>query len=175
MWRCASRATACLAAVLALGAGPAAGAAPDLSVCDPAGRAVKLSQALPDIDQRTVRLSDFAGRVLVVNYWATWCAPCRTEIPALLELQQKLGPEGLQIVGISVDDTAAKLAPYVRELGITYPVLLGRGRDAVLDTFVKVKAVPTTVLITREGRVCRSHAGVAAQADLEREIRAILQ
>src|SRR5271157_3475116 len=85
--------------------------------------------ALKDLTGRTIRFADFRGKAVVLNFWATWCPPCRVEIPWFIDLQNKYGPEGLQIVGISMDEGGPDVvASYAKKMGINYPVLLGEGK-----------------------------------------------
>src|SRR5436190_15483755 len=113
---------------------------PELSVQAPAGEAcpanakpAKLNFALKDLNNSNVRLDLYKGKVILLDFWATWCGPCKVEIPWFMEFQQKYGKDGLQVIGVSVDDPLAKLKPYVTEMKITYPVVQGLGQDKVLD------------------------------------------
>ena len=143
-------------------------------VCDAARAPAKLNFTLKDDNGAKVRLADFKGRVIALNFWATWCAPCKTEIPEFVALQTQYGGQGLQFVGVSVDDPIARLKPYVASLGMNYPVLQGRGRDDILDAFSPIRSLPVTILIRRDGTVCKRHNGPVAKDDLEREIRALI-
>ena len=84
---------------------------------------------------KNVRLSDYKGKVILLDFWATWCGPCKIEIPWFIEFQKKYGPQGLQVIGVSVDDTAEKLRPYVKELKMNYPVLQGLDHDDIQDAY----------------------------------------
>jgi thiol-disulfide isomerase/thioredoxin len=130
---------------------------------------------LKDINNRDVRLSDFKGKVILLDFWATWCAPCKVEIPWFLEFQQKYGKQGFQVIGISVDDTAAKLKPYDASMNMTYPVLQGLGKDETLDAYGPMPALPTTILISRDGKVCGRHIGLTGKDVFETEIKSLLQ
>src|SRR5829696_5684301 len=99
------------------GSGAPAAAAPD-------GLAALMSTRLPDMDGQAQRLDQWQGKVVVVNFWATWCAPCREEIPLFVKLQKQYGDRGLQFVGIAVDEPA-KVKPFAAELGMNFPVLVG--------------------------------------------------
>ena len=94
-----------------------------------------LSFMMKDLSGKSVKLSDFKGKVILLDFWATWCVPCKFEIPAFVELQEKYAKDGLQVVGISIDDTAAELKPYVEKMKMNYPVLQGLGHDDVQDAF----------------------------------------
>ena len=143
-------------------------------VCDAKPKSAKLNLTLKDLSGNKVKLETFKGKVIVVNFWATWCAPCKVEIPGFVELQERYGSDGLQLIGISVDDTADKLKPYVDAQKMNYPVLQGRGHTEILDAFSKVETLPTTVLITRDGTICKTHSGAVTKDALEAEIRPLL-
>src|SRR5438309_5114505 len=84
-------------------------------VCDASAKAAPLNYTLKDVQNKEVKLADFKGKVLVVDFWATWCGPCKLEIPGFVDLQTRYGAKGLQFVGISVDDKLDQLKPYVAE------------------------------------------------------------
>jgi thiol-disulfide isomerase/thioredoxin len=133
-----------------------------------------LGFTLKNVAGEDVALSSFKGKVLVLDFWATWCGPCKVEIPSFVELQKKYGGAGLQIVGISIDDTAAELAPYVKEMEMNYPVLVGKGHDDVQDAYGPLVGIPVSVVIARDGKVCVSHPGLTGHDEFEREIKALL-
>jgi len=133
-----------------------------------------LNFTLKDLNGQDVALSRYTGKVLVLDFWATWCGPCKVEIPAFVELQKKYGPSGLQIVGISIDDTPAELAPYVADMKMNYPVLVGKDRQDVQDAYGPLVGIPVSVIIARDGKVCTSHAGLTGKNAFEAEIKALL-
>jgi peroxiredoxin len=142
--------------------------------CTPKVVAAKLNYTLKDQDDNKVKLADFKGKVIVLNFWATWCGPCKVEIPAFVELQRQYESQGVQFVGISVDDTAAKLRPYVAEHSMNYPVLQGKSNEGLLDAYGPLAAVPTTYLIKRDGNVCKRHSGEVSKDVLERELKSLV-
>jgi peroxiredoxin len=146
----------------------------DASACDAKPRPAKLNFTLRDVAGEKVTLNAFRGKVIILDFWATWCIPCRTEIPGFVELQRQYGAQGLQIIGVSVDDPVEKLKPYVAELKMNYPVLLGRDHNEVLDAFGRLPSVPTSVVIARDGSICTKHVGIAPMAVFEREILSLL-
>jgi thiol-disulfide isomerase/thioredoxin len=148
-------------------------AAPMLT-CPADAKPANLSFTMKDVAGKSVALSQFKGKVLLLDFWATWCGPCKVEIPHFIEFQDKYASEGLQIVGISVDDTADKLEPYVREMKMNYPVLQGLGHDDVQDAYGPIVGIPVSVLISRDGKVCATHTGLTGKEIFEREIKALL-
>jgi thiol-disulfide isomerase/thioredoxin len=95
--------------------------------CPANAKPANLNFTLKDTKNRDVKLSDFRGKVILLDFWATWCIPCKVEIPWFVEFQTKYGKQGLQVIGISVDDTLDKLRPYIPQLKMTYVVLQGPG------------------------------------------------
>src|ERR1041385_5262901 len=126
-----------------------------------------------DVHGTTFRSSDVKGKVALVNFWATWCPPCRAEIPSLIELQKQYGPEGLAIVGISLDEEgAAVVEPFMKKVGINYPVVIGT--PALDQAFGGVEGIPTVFLIGRDGKIAYHHEGLAEKSALEQEIKSLL-
>jgi thiol-disulfide isomerase/thioredoxin len=142
--------------------------------CPANAKAANLQFTLKDVDSKDVRLADLKGKVVLLDFWATWCGPCKIEIPWFVEFQNRYGKDGLQVVGVSVDDTAEKLRPYVRDMSMNYPVLLGLNRDDVQDAYGPMLGIPVSVLISRDGKMCGRHTGLAAKDEFEREIKALL-
>jgi thiol-disulfide isomerase/thioredoxin len=141
-----------------------------------AGKKAPLDFTLKDMNGVDVKLASFKGKPIIVNFWATWCGPCRAEIPSLVELQTQYGAEGKDVVilGISVDDPIEKLKPYAAQMKMNYPVLVGNGRDDVQDAFGPLWGIPVTVFIDREGRIAKKHSGIASKEQFEQEIKALL-
>lgn len=133
-----------------------------------------LSFTLKDMNGKEVRLADLEGKVVLVNFWATWCGPCRMETPWLVELQEKYRGQGLRVLGISVDDPPEAIPPFAREFKINYPLLLGRDRDDVQKAYGPVMVLPMTVIVGRDGRMCVRHIGPAAKEQFESEIKSLL-
>lgn len=138
-------------------------------------KSAKLNFTLKDVNNRDVRLSDFKGKVILLDFWATWCGPCKTEIPGFIDLQNKYGKDGLVVIGVSVDDTLDKLKPYVAEMKMNYTVLQGLNHDDfVEDAYGPMFGIPTTFIIGRDGRICTRHIGMATKDAFEREIKSLL-
>jgi peroxiredoxin len=129
---------------------------------------------LRDIENRAVSLADYRGSVVLMNFWATWCGPCKAEIPGFVELQDQYGKDGLVIVGYSVDDDAPKAKAFADQFKMNYPILLGLGREDVQDAYGPIWGIPASFIIGRDGRVCQKHLGIAPKAVFEKEIKALL-
>ncbi len=126
---------------------------------------------LPDLTGEMRNMNEWNGKVTVVNFWATWCPPCRKEMPVFIELQKKYGAQGLQFVGIALDDEN-KVQDYIATLGLEYPILLGDD-DAIRvseDFGNRLGALPYTAVIDREGFIVRTYRGEVSQNSLERLI-----
>ena len=137
------------------------------------GKPAPLHFTLKDMNGLDVNLASFKGKVILLNFWATWCGPCKAEIPSLVELQQEFGDK-LVVLGFSVDDTVEKMRPYAAEYKINYPLLVGNGRQDVQDAFGPMWGIPVTVIVDREGLIAMKHSGIASKAQFEREIKALL-
>lgn len=141
-----------------------------------AGKAAPLDFTLKDMNGVDVKLAAFKGKPIVLNFWATWCGPCRAEIPSLVELQTKYSADGTDVVilGVSVDDPVDKLKPYAAQMKMNYPVLVGNGREDVQDAFGPLWGIPVTVFIDRDGKIAKKHSGIASKEQFEQEIKALL-
>lgn len=129
--------------------------------------------SLKSIDGSTVRLSDFKGKVVVLDFWATWCAPCRKGIPDLIEIQKNFGKD-VQVIGISLDDNPMEVVPsFSKEFKINYPLLIGT--DEVSTKFGGIDAIPTTFIIDKNGKILNKHIGLVEKEILINEIRQALQ
>ena len=129
---------------------------------------------MKDVENTDVNLADYKGKVVLLDFWATWCGPCKVEIPGFIDLQEKYGRDGLQVVGVSVDDTVDKLQPYVAEMKMNYPVLQGLGHDDLMDAFGPMLGIPVSVIISRDGKICAKHTGLTAKDTFEAQIKALL-
>jgi thiol-disulfide isomerase/thioredoxin len=127
-----------------------------------------------DKTQEEMTLAELKGKPVILDFWATWCGPCKVEIPHFVEFQEKYGKAGLQVVGISVDDTADKLVPYVHDMKMNYPVLQGLDHDEVQDAYGPIVGIPVSVVISRDGKICATHTGLTGKDVFEREIKALL-
>jgi thiol-disulfide isomerase/thioredoxin len=143
------------------------------AACSKEQKSAPLNYTIKDMNGADVKLSAFKGKVIVLNFWATWCGPCKVEIPALIELQKQYAGD-VVVLGMSVDDPVEKLKPFAEKYKINYPVLVGLGREEVQDAFGPLYGIPVTVFIGRDGKICRVHNGMAAKPQLEGPIKALL-
>ncbi len=126
---------------------------------------------LTDIDGRSLSLSQYRGKVVILNFWAPWCPPCRREIPDLISLQNQYGAQGLQIIGIGLDQPN-NVAAFVRQNSINYPVAVG---DAdVAQLYGGVSGIPTTFIIDKQGNIRKSFEGFTRKSVFEEEIKKFL-
>jgi thiol-disulfide isomerase/thioredoxin len=142
--------------------------------CPANAKPANLNFTLKDVTGKSVRLSDYKGKVILLDFWATWCGPCKVEIPWFVEFQQKYGPQGLQVIGVSVDDTVEKLRPYVKEYKMNYPVLQGLNHDDIQDAYGPLYGIPVTSIISRDARICAKHSGISSKENFEKEIKSLL-
>jgi peroxiredoxin len=142
--------------------------------CPADAKPANLQFTLQDVDGKDVQLSAFKGKVILLDFWATWCGPCKVEIPGFVDLQARYGDEGLQVLGVSVDDPIEKMKPFAAQYRMNYPVLQGLGHDDLLDAYGPIWGIPVSVVISREGALCATHAGMTSRETFEREIKALL-
>jgi thiol-disulfide isomerase/thioredoxin len=138
-----------------------------------AGDKAPLDFTLKDMNGIEVKLDSFDGKVVLINFWATWCTPCKAEIPDLVAMQAKYNKD-LVILGISVDDTADQIKPYAAEYQVNYRMLVGNKRLDVQDALGPLGAVPVSILVDRDGYVAKKHTGIFTREQLETEIRSLL-
>jgi cytochrome c biogenesis protein CcmG/thiol:disulfide interchange protein DsbE len=148
--------------------------APPTWSCPANAKAANLNFTLKDVNGKDVTLSSLKGKVVLLDFWATWCGPCKIEIPWFIEFQNKYAKDGLQVVGVSVDDTIDKLKPFVADMKMNYPVLQGLGHDDMQDAFGPIWGIPVTVVISRDGKICAKHTGMSSKAAFEKEIKALM-
>ena len=168
----AGRKTLFVLAALLAALAPGAQAADD--VCNVSRRKANLDFTVRDIAGKDVRLSQYQGQVVLLNFWATWCVPCKREIPALTALYRDYKQRGFVVLGVSVDSEIRAIKPFAREMKMSYPVLIGAGREDLSKAFGPFIGFPTSVLVARDGKVCVRHVGVVSRAQLERQIGALL-
>ncbi len=130
--------------------------------------------SLPDRSGRAVSLADYRGQVVLLNFWATWCSPCKREMPWLIELQNQYRDRGFTVMGVSLDDDGwTSVARYLDEQSINYPVVLAT--EDVLRSYGGVGAVPMTFVIDRAGRIAATHLGLLDKDQIETELLSVLK
>ena len=132
---------------------------------------------LQSLDGKPVKLSDFRGKAVMLNFWATWCEPCKLEMPWFVEMQKQYGPQGLQIVGVAMDDADPKdIAQFASDLHVDYPILVGKEseRDAVGTAYGGVQFLPETFFITRDGRIIDKAFGLKSRSEIEASMKKAL-
>ena len=128
---------------------------------------------LQSLDGTSMRLSDLRGKAVLLNFWATWCLPCKIEMPWFIELQKQYGSQGLQIVGVAMDDSSKEdIAKFAKDMGVNYPVLLGK--EAVGDAYGGVPGLPESFFIGRDGKIVDKIIGLRGRAEIEGSIKKAL-
>jgi thiol-disulfide isomerase/thioredoxin len=183
MIRWSIAAASCLAlAILTLNADPgwpfhgaeASGVqAPAGSACPANAKPANLNFTLKDIDNKDVKLASLKGKVILLDFWATWCGPCKIEMPWFVELQKRYGPQGLQVVGVAMDDASKEdIAKFIKEMGVNYTILLGK--ESVGDQYGGVPALPETFFIGRDGKIVDKIIGLKGKSEIEDSIKRAL-
>ena len=128
---------------------------------------------LPSAEGKTVRLADLAGRVVLIDFWATWCAPCKSSIPWMIELSDKYRDAGLTVLGVSMDEDGWPVVkPFVEKMRVSYPILLGNKRTGYL--YGDVESLPLAFFVDRNQRVAAIHLGAASRKEFEKAIQTLL-
>ena len=147
--------------------------APAVAPSSTASHALAPDFTLPQPDGESLHLSAYRGKVVLLDFWATWCYPCREEIPHLVDLQQKYGDRGLQVLGISMDDSPDPVGPFYQQFHMNYPVVMGTAKTG--ESYGGILGLPITFLIGRDGRIYAKHIGATNASVFEKEIKDLLQ
>ena len=137
---------------------------------------------MKDVENKDVTLADYQGKVVLVNFWATWCLPCQTEMPWLMEFQNRYGPQGFTVLGLSMDEEGAEVvAPFLKksrfdldgsQQSLNYPIVLANG--AIAAKFGGVLGLPTSMLFSRDGQKVKTITGLVSHEDLAKDIESHL-
>lgn len=149
-----------------------------LAACNPAPKSEDIADLgfiLQDVEGRDVRLSDYRGRPLIVNFWFTTCPPCRQETPVFIKLVNKYKDKGFTVLGLSVSDTPEQIKAFAAEFGINYPLFVADGRDDVLNAYRAIVAYPVSWFVKPDGTVYLKHLGSATPEWFEQQVLGLLE
>jgi cytochrome c biogenesis protein CcmG/thiol:disulfide interchange protein DsbE len=146
------------------------------SACDAKPKPANLNFVLKDSAGKDFNLASQKGKVILLDFWATWCPPCKVEIPWFVEFQDKYGPKGFIVIGISVDDPASALKPFGEKYKVNYPLLIGDGRNDIKGPrgYNAAWGLPKTFVIGRDGMICKTHIGLSVKEHFEQQIKSLL-
>jgi thiol-disulfide isomerase/thioredoxin len=153
--------------------------------CPTDAKPANMSFTLTSLNGDSIRLADYKGKILFLNFWATWCVPCKVEIPILIDLQDQYRAQGLEVVGVVTLDEFAKAAPFAEEMKMNYTIVDGTTRQDIEEAYGPLPGLPSSFVISRNGSVCYTHVGVprpegdeklqdAIRRVFEAEIRSLL-
>jgi thiol-disulfide isomerase/thioredoxin len=129
--------------------------------------------ALKDVNGKTVNLSEYKGKVVLLNFWATWCGPCKIEIPWFIDFEQKYKDRGFAVLGVAMDDEGREIVkPYIEKSKINYRIVLGD--DSVATMYGGIDSLPTTFVLDKDGKIASTHVGLVSKSDYENEIQQLL-
>ena len=130
--------------------------------------------SLKDVDGRSVSLADYKGKVVLLNFWATWCGPCKIEIPWFIEFEQKYKDRGFAVLGVAMDEEGWEVVkPYLEQARVNYRVVVGN--DSVATLYGGVDSLPTSFVLDQDGKIAATHIGLVSKSDYENEISQLLE
>jgi thiol-disulfide isomerase/thioredoxin len=128
---------------------------------------------LKDVNGKTMKLSDFKGKVVLLNFWATWCGPCKIEIPWFIEFERTYKDKGFAVIGVALDEEGWEVVkPYIEARKVNYRVVLGTPQ--VEQLYGGVSSIPMTFILDREGRVASTHLGLVSKSEYVKDIQQLL-
>ena len=153
--------------------------------CPVDAKPANMSFTLKNLHGENIRLADYKGKIVFLNFWATWCVPCKAEIPILIELQDRYKAQGFEVIGVVTLDDFTKAAPFADEYKMNYTIVDGTTRQDIEDAYGPLPGLPSSFVIARNGSVCYTHVGVprpegdeklqdAIRRVFEAEIRSLL-
>jgi peroxiredoxin len=141
--------------------------------CENTGKTANLNFTVKDLNGKQVALSAFKGNVILLDFWATWCPPCKKEIPGFVNLYNTYKSRGFVVLGVSVDDEVSDVKKFAKQFKMNYPVLIGHDREDLRNAYAPMPGFPTTFVIGRDGKICFQHTGFAPLEQFESRIKAL--
>jgi len=178
-WMAATAATVAVVAVCALAVPRLrrhkVPTAPAAAACPADAKLANFNFTLKDLDGKDVKLAAYKGNLILLDFWATWCGPCKVEIPAFINLYKKYKSQGFEVISVVLLDKFANARPYAQAMKINYPVLNGDDQqDAIDDAYGPLFGLPISFLIGRDGRICQKHLGLpSATATKDPDTKAV--
>jgi cytochrome c biogenesis protein CcmG/thiol:disulfide interchange protein DsbE len=139
------------------------------------GKRAPLNFTVKDMNGASINFASYRGKIILLNFWATWCGPCKHEIPAFVELYNAYKDKGFVVLGLSTDDKPEQLKKFAQQMNMTYPVLVGSDRSDIIDeAYGPMWGIPVSFLIMKDGTICHKFMGLVTKEQLERELKALL-
>jgi thiol-disulfide isomerase/thioredoxin len=144
------------------------------AACEAKAKTANYAFQVKDVDGKTVNLADYKGKVVMMNFFATWCGPCKFETPMFVQLQEQYRAKGVAFLGVQIEDDPALLQAFKDEYKVNYPLLVANERADLEEAFGPFWGLPVTLMITRDGTICKRHMGLASREQMEKEIQNLL-